>query len=227
MTSSTTDLLTKFESKSYFPTAAGILKGYQPAMNLLNETVTLANQESIDLKFGGFAKGTYPYTDVNTGAVATGIKDTIYIPQTTTYINDPTRVMTYFLFELQNARRARVYHNIYVLSLAGRIIEAEYAYKMIEQEVEGGLRVGQMWDEIVASTKKATSGKPKYFHDLYLSVAKNIQTKDQVVKETLKSYFESGPIMTRDQYYRDSYKKFTQPNTPNTTASNIVEIGIA
>jgi hypothetical protein len=227
MTSSATDLLSKFGSASYFPTAASILKGYQPAMNLLNETVTIANQEGVDLKFGGFSKDTYPNTDVNTGAPANGLKDTVYIPKTPTYVNDPTRVMTYFLFELQNARRAKVYSNLYIGSLAGRITEAEYAYKMIEQEVEGGLRIGQMWNEIVTSTKQTISGKPKYFHDLYLSVAKNTKTKDQVIIDVLKSSFESGPVMTRDQYYRDSYRRFTQPNTPNTSTSIIFEIGIA
>jgi hypothetical protein len=224
MTSNATDLLAKLESKSYFPTAASILKGYQPAMNLLNETVTLANQAGVDLKFGGFAKGTYPYTDTDKNASPTALKDTVYIPQTATYINDPTRVMTYFLFELQNARRAKVYYDFYLGALGGRITESEYAYKMIEQEVEGGIRIGQMWHEIIAQKNQSISGKPKYFHDLYLSVANQIKTKDKVVKETLQSSYESGPSMTRDEYYRDSFRKFTQSNT---SASIISEIGIA
>ena len=93
---------------------------------------------------------------------------------------------------------------------AGTLTARAYAYRVVEQEVEGMLRLGLVWFEM-----KKTIGPEaeynKYDSDFYLSEYQaflaGTKSKDDIVKEVLNRVYETGTIKgkTVKQYYIDQY----------------------
>lgn len=173
-------------------------------MKLVNEAVAAG------VDFGGYAEDG-PGADLGR-AYTSG--HTVYVPKART---DKVLAMKSFLFELNNAVRAPKFAELDKEAAKGEkgtLSAKDYAYKSVELEVEGMLRLGEVWFE----TKKASGmGKDwdKYDSDFYYSEYKAFKegkkTKDEIVKEVLKRVYDSGTLKgkTVEQYYMDEYKKLS------------------
>jgi len=193
----TTVLLGTFATK--FPDAAKLINSNPSAMKLVDEAAMAG------ARFGGYAedgpgKRAWPYT----------IGNTVYVPKAST---DKMIAMKGFLFELNNAVRKPKFEALDVEASKGSkgtLTAKDYAYKMVEQEVEGMLRLGEIWFE----TKKANSNPKewdKYDNEFYLSEYQAFKakkkTKDDIVKDVLKRVRPHEPHKgwTVEQYYMDAY----------------------
>lgn len=195
-------LLKDFAAK--FPDAADLIRKSEAAMKLVNEAVAAG------VDFGGYAEDG-PGADLGR-AYTSG--HTVYVPKART---DKVLAMKSFLFELNNAVRAPKFAELDKEAAKGEkgtLSAKDYAYKSVELEVEGMLRLGEVWFE----TKKASGmGKDwdKYDSDFYYSEYKAFKegkkTKDEIVKEVLKRVYDSGTLKgkTVEQYYMDEYKKLS------------------
>ena len=186
-------LLKDFAAK--FSDAVDLIRKSPDAMKLVIEA------EKAGVKFGGYAKTgsvkiAWPYT----------YRKTVYIPKART---DKVIAMSDFLFELNNAIRRPKFAKLEkeaAKGAKGKLTAKQYAYKGVEIEVEGMLRMGEIWFKM-----KKTIGKGKkwnkYDNDFYISVYKAFKadkkSKDDIVKEVLKYGAPGGKTM--EQYYIDQY----------------------
>src|SRR4029077_6347426 len=118
-----------------FPNAADLIRRSVPALRLVSEA------EAAGAVFGGYAEDGpaptvgRPYTSGHA----------VYVPRTQT---DPIIAMSDFLFELNNAIRAPKFAALATeaaIGSTGTLTARDYAYKVVEQEVEGMLRLGETW----------------------------------------------------------------------------------
>jgi hypothetical protein len=188
-------LLTDFAGK--FRASAELIRRSPEALTLIREA------EAASVKFGGYAedgpaKDAWPYT----------VEDTVYVPRAHT---NKIVAMSDFLFELNNAIRKPEFAKIDADATAGTIDAKQYAYKTVEQEVEGMLRLGKVWFE----TKKALGGGKRlnaYNEHFYLAEYKAFEkgrkTKDQIIKDVLKRKYTAGKDKgkTVEKYYMEQYK---------------------
>ena len=191
-------LLDTFETK--FPDAAKLIRSNKPAMDLVKEA------ESAGAQFGGYAedgpgKKAWPYT----------IGNTVYVPKAST---DRIKAMKGFLFELNNAIRKpkfEVLDTEATKGTKGSLTAKDYAYKNVELEVEGMLRLGEVWFE----TKKASKSPKewnKYDEEFYLSEYEAYKakkkSKDDIIKSVLKRSYPAGVYkgQTVEQKYMEDYK---------------------
>jgi len=186
-----TDLAGKFRG------ATDVIRRSPEALKLVHEA------ETAGAKFGGYAedgpgKSAWAYT----------VGDTVYVPRSHT---DKIMAMNAFLFELNNAIRRPKFAGIMADATAGTIDAKKYAYQIVEQEVEGMLRLGQVWFD----TKKALGGGKglaAYDANFYLldyqAFLKGTKTKDQIVKDVLKRKYPAGVNKgkTTEQTYMEQYK---------------------
>lgn len=197
-----TALVNSFASK--FKDAADLIRKSPAAMKLAGEA------EAGGAKFGGYAeegpaKNTWAYT----------VGNTVYIPKART---DPVLAMSDFLFELNNAIRAPKFRDLAAEAAKGSkgtLTAKDYAYKQVEQEVEGMLRLGEAWAEM----KKTASGKgtawDKYDADFYLAEYNDFKakkkTKDDIVKNVLQRVYPAGANKgkTVEQFYIDQYNSLS------------------
>jgi hypothetical protein len=192
-------LLNAFAKK--FPEAAKLILPNQAAMKLVNEA------EAEGVQFGGYAEdGPAP----TIGRAYTASK-TVYVPKTRT---DPVLAMRDFLFELNNALRQPKFAELdkeAAKGTTGSLNAKQFAYKNVELEVEGMLRLGEVWFE----TKKALGSDPKwnkYDADYYLSeynaFRAGTKTKDDIIKDVLTRVYDSGTLKgkTVEQFYMEQYK---------------------
>jgi hypothetical protein len=194
-------LLNSFAGK--FPDAAKLIFKNPAAMKLVNEA------EAAGIQFGGYSeegpgKKAWPYT----------IGNTVYVPKART---DAVVAMSDFLFELNNALRAPKFAAIDTEAAKGSkgtLSAKDYAYKTVELEVEGMLRLGEIWFEMKKTGPK--SGEwDKYDADFFLSEYKAVKdgkkTKDDTIKDVLKRVrnHEPHPEWTVEQYYMDAYKSLS------------------
>ena len=146
-------LLTDFAGK--FKDAADYIRKSPAALALVKEASTAK------VKFGGYAEDG---PGKSSGRAYT-VGDTVYVPKARV---DPVLAMKSFLFELNNAIRKPKFTAIFAEAAKGSkgtLTAEQYAYKIVEQEVEGMLRLGEVWFE----TKK-TMGKgdwDKYDSEFY------------------------------------------------------------
>jgi hypothetical protein len=190
-------LLKDFESK--FPGAAHLIRKSEAAMKLIKEAADAG------AKFGGYAeegpaKKAWTYTIASTG--------TVYVPKARA---DKVLAMSDFLFELNNAVRSPKLRKLEKEAAKGTkatLSAKDYAYKKIELEVEGMLRLGETWFKM-----KKTIGKGnwnKYDNDFFLSEYKRFKekkvTKDKLIKEVLQWRNGVDPTKTNEQYYIEQYK---------------------
>src|SRR5262249_43791238 len=89
----------------------------------------------------------------------------------------------------------------------------KYAYQIIEQEVEGMLRLGRVWFETKQAMKTVPKGWNKYDNNFYLpdyqSFKDKKKTKDDIVKDVLQRKYDSGPNKgkTTEQRYIEQFKE--------------------
>jgi hypothetical protein len=186
-----------------FPDSAAIVKKSPEALKLVKEA------EAAGSKFGGFAedgpgKSAWPYT----------IGDTVYVPKAHT---DKVVAMSDFLFELNNAIRSPAFAKIHAEGAKGSkgsLSAKDYAYKKVEQEVEGMLRLGKVWFE----TKKTMGGGKeldKYDAENYLQEYNDFnggkKTKDDIIKSVLGRVYPEGEAKgkTVEQFYMEQYAEIS------------------
>jgi hypothetical protein len=122
-----------------------------------------------------------------------------------------------FLFELNNALRSAKFAALTAEAAKGTkgsLTAKDYAYKMAEQEVEGMLRLGEIWFE----TKKSMPKGPKtdvynnpFFQSDYEALKSGKKTKDDIVKDVLKRVYDTGTLKgkTVEQYYIEAYQSLS------------------
>ncbi len=200
--SATHPLIKDFAAK--FPDGAQLVLGNMAGMKLVGEA------EAAGVRFGGFAEDG-PGKDL--GRPYTSGK-TIYVPKTST---DPVLAMHGFLFELNNAIREPKFAALTVEAYKGtkgRLTAKEYAYKNVELEVEGMLRLGEIWFQ-TKPTLPDGEKLNKYDRDFYLEEYQEVKdgkkTKDQVVKDVLARVYDTGKVRgkTTEQYYMDDFKNLS------------------
>jgi len=193
-------LLNSFAKK--FLEAATLIYNNPKAMELVKEA------QDAGVEFGGYSeegpgKRPWPYT----------VGNKVYVPKARV---DKVLAMKGFLFELNNAIRAPKFAEIHKEAAKGAkstLTAKEYAYKKVELEVEGMLRVGEMWIEI----KKTGPGKEwdKYDTGFWLSEYKAFKDgkkkKEDIIKDVLKRKrnHEPHPEWTVEEYYMDQYKQMS------------------
>ena len=179
-----------------FADAAALIRKNQEAMKLVVEA------QAANVEFGGFsedgpAKGAWAYT----------VGNKVYVPKART---DAIIAMSDFLFELNNAIRAPKFAALdteAAKGAAGTLTARDYARKKVEQEVEGMLRLGEIWFEI----KKTGPGASwdKYDRDFFLAqyndFKANRKTKDDIVNDVLKWKNGLNKSKTNEQFYMDQY----------------------
>ena len=196
-------LLNAFAAK--FLEASKLIYKNPAAMKLVNEA------ETAGIQFGGYAEEgpgamAWPYTIATT--------KTVYVPKART---DAIAAMSDFLFELNNAIRSPKLAELQkeaAKGTAGKLTAKDYALKTVEQEVEGMLRLGEIWFE----TKKTLSKDAKwdkYDADFYLSeynaFKSGKKTKDGIVNDVLKRVYDTGSLKgkTVEHNYMEQYTQLS------------------
>lgn len=195
-------LLEDFGAK--FPDAAKLVKASAAAMTLVNEA------DAAGTSFGGFAEDG-PSKEVGR-AYTVGTK--VYVPKG----RGAVQAMRDFLFELNNAVRSPKFSK-----LAGEATKAKktdaaaakkYARDITEQEVEGMLRLGQVWFETKKAMKKVPEDWSQYDNDFFLSEYQSFKdkkkTKDDIIKDVLARKYETGTLKgkTVEQHYMEQFKEY-------------------
>ncbi len=137
---------------------------------------------------------------------------TVYVPKSST---DPVVAMRDFLFELNNAIRQPQFAKIHTEAVKGSkggLTAETYAYKMAELEVEGMLRLGEVWFETKKTIGKGAEWNKydnSFFHAEYKAFKDKKKSKDDIVKEVLKRVYDTGTLKgkTVEQYYMEHYKR--------------------
>jgi hypothetical protein len=195
-------LLNAFAAK--FPAAAKLILQNPAAMKLVGEA------EADSVKFGGYAEdGPAP----TAGRAYTAGK-MVYVPKTRT---DPVLAMRDFLFELNNALRQPKFAELEkegAKGSTGSLTAKQYALRNTELEVEGMIRLGEIWFE----TKKALGTDPKwnkydihYYLSEYNAFKAGKKTKDDIVKDVLKRVYDTGTLKgkTVEQFYIEQYNELS------------------
>jgi len=195
-------VLQDFASK--LPNAADLIRKSTAALKLVNEAAATG------AVFGGYSEDGPAPTDGR--AYTSG--HAVYVPRAQT---DPVIAMSDFLFELNNAIRAPK-----IAALAaeaakgstGTLTARSYAYKIVEQETEGMLRLGETWFKM-----KSTGGThpewSRYDQDFFLSeyeaVKAGRKTKDDIVRDVLRRVYETGALRgkTVEQNYMEQYNRLS------------------
>lgn len=196
-------LLKDFAGK--FSDAADLIRKSASAMKLISEAAAAG------VTFGGYAE--------EGPAKAIGraytVGSSVYVPKTQT---DKVMAMRDFLFELNNAIRAPKFAEIdeeAAKGSKGKLKSAkEYAYKNAELEVEGMLRLGQVWFEMKKASgigQKWDEYDNRFFLSEYKSFKDGKKTKDEIVQNVLKRKYDTGTLKgkTVEQYYMEEYKRLS------------------
>lgn len=190
-------ILNAFAKK--FLEAAKLILNNPAGMKLVKEA------DAAGIQFGGYTEdGPAP----GLGRAYTS-GTSVYVPKTQT---DPIMAMRDFLFELNNALHAPRIAAMVTEAAKGASTPKQHAYNRVEGEVEGMLRVGEIWFE----TKKAApkgSIPSKYdapfFLTDYEAVKSGKKTKDDVVKDVLSRVYDTGILKgkTVEQFYIEEYNR--------------------
>jgi hypothetical protein len=189
-------LLAAFRAK--FSAAAAKIDASEAALKLVNEA------DAAGAEFGGFAEDG-PHKD--TWAYTSGNK--VYIPKAST---DPVIAMNNFLFELNNAIRAPQIGKLAEEAskgTKGTLTGKTYAYKIVEQEVEGMLRLGEVWFQMKKAAPKENPAKydADFYQAEYTAVKDKKKSKDDIIKDVLGRKYTDGVDKgkTVEQYYIERY----------------------
>jgi Domain of unknown function (DUF4157) len=166
----------------------------------------VAEAEAAGAEFGGYAedgphKDTWPYT----------AGKAVYVPKGRT---DPVLAMSDFLFELNNAVRAPQFQSLAneaAKGSKGTLTAKTFAYKTVELEVEGMLRLGEIWFEMKKSAPKDTPAKydSEFYQAEYIAFKDKKKPKDDIIKDILQRKYTVGVDKgkTTEQYYMEQYEK--------------------
>lgn len=175
----TPPLLSEFADS--FRDAAEQVRRSDEALRLVREA------EAAGVHFGGFAedgpgRDTWAYT----------VGDRVYVPRART---DPFLQMSDFLFELNNAIRRPAFAALDARATAGTITARQYARSVVEQEVEGMLRLARVW----LDSKRAQGGGrrlDRYDAENYVPEYRQVEsgrlTRAQLVDEVLRRRYTTG-----------------------------------
>jgi hypothetical protein len=188
-----------------FPIAAKLIKSNPAAMKLVKEAFDAG------VTFGGFAEDG-PAKEI--GRAYTNGKN-VYVPKTRS--DPPVEAMRDFLFELNNAIREPRIAALAAAATKGAKSDSaaakQYAYDRVEGEVEGMLRLGEVWFETKAKylgTKAHDFDKydAQFFLAEYRSFKDRKKTKDDIVKDVLQRKYETGTLKgkTVEQFYIEQYQ---------------------
>ncbi len=143
------------------------------------------------------------------------IGNTVYVPRS----RKPDRLLgaNSFLFELNNAIRVAQFKVIQeegAKGSKGTLDAKSYARKTVELEVEGMLRLGEVWLDM---KKNAPAGEnwDKYDTDFYLKEYQDYKagkkTKDDIINSVLAGVYPAGANKgkTIEQNYMEQYKKIS------------------
>ena len=187
----TPPLLTEFSRK--FRASADLIRASTEAMKLIAEA------EVASVSFGGFsedgpAADAWPYT----------AGSSVYVPRAHT---DKVVALSDFLFELNNAIRHPALGALATGAAAGTVTKPDYARKVVEQEVQGMLRLGAVWADV-----KATMGGGRelnrydaanYMKELG-DVRAGRRTEAQIVQDVLNRTYTEGAL--RGKTVRQNYE---------------------
>ena len=196
-------LIDDFAAK--FPSAGSLIKPNPAAMKLVKDAFDAG------ALFGGFAEDG-PSPELGR-AYTSG--HSVYIPKTRA--DPPVLAMSDFLFELNNAIHQPRFAALKAAAAAGAKTDAtaakKYAYDNVEAEVEGMLRLGEVWFETKAKYlgNKAHDFDQydrEFFLAEYKSFKDRLKTKDDIVKDVLARTYETGAIRgkTTEQFYIEQYQ---------------------
>ncbi|HLJ27811.1 MAG TPA: DUF4157 domain-containing protein [Candidatus Angelobacter sp.] len=198
-------LLKDFAAK--FPSAAALIKPNPAAMRLVKEA------SDAGATFGGFAEDG-PSKDIGRAYTIPSGK-AVYVPKDRGKI--PVEAMRDFLFELNNAVHGDKFVALDAAAAKGQKTDAtaakKYAYDNAEVEVEGMLRLGEVWFETKAKYlgKKAhdfDKYDKQFFLTEYQAFKDHKKTKDEIVKDVLSRKYETGTIKgkTVEQFYIEEFQ---------------------
>lgn len=186
---------------AFFPESGKLLKASPDAMKFIKEC------SQTGARFGGYAEdgpvpSTWPYT----------LHNTVYIPKART---DGLEAMSDYLFELNNAVRAPkfdVLRKEAAKGAKGTLTNASYARKVVELEVEGMLKLGEVWLEMKKSAGKEEDATWKaedhhFYLEQYKAYKDGTKTKDDIVNDVLHSRYTQGHSAgkTVEENYKDQY----------------------
>ena len=155
--------------------------------------------EAASVTYGGYsedgpAHDTWAYT----------VGQAVYVPRART---DKVHALSDFLFELNNAIRHPALSALHGEATAGTVGRSDYARRVVEQEVQGMLRLGAVWSDV-----KATMGggrelnrydAPNYMTELR-DVRAGRRTEAQIVQDVLNRTYTAGT--NRGRTVRQTYE---------------------
>ena len=120
-----------------------------------------------------------------------------------------------FLFELNNGIRAPRFAALNAEAArgsAGTLTAQTYAQQMTGLEVEGMLRLGEVWTEMKQSLGGGASLNAydnQFFLSDYQRVSGGTITQDALVTEVMSRTYDTGTVRgkTVGQYYREAYQR--------------------
>jgi hypothetical protein len=180
-----------------FPGAAALIRKSPEAMRLVRQA------QAARVVFGGYAehgpvKHAKAYTKGNK----------VYVPKART---DKVLAMGDFVFELKNAMNRPRSTALMGRAKRRQITAKQYAYKMVELEVEAMLQTGKIWFGMRRSFARG-AGWRKYDKAFYLSAYKAFKagrkTKHDLVWAALKRVYRGGLFIgwTVERYYMEQYR---------------------
>jgi hypothetical protein len=192
-----------------FSAAAALIKPNPAAMKLVKEAFDAGTT------FGGFAEDG---PDKTSGRAYTA-GNAVYVPKARGKV--PVEAMSDFLFELNNAIRGPKYAALAAAAAKGKKTDTaaakQYAHDIVEGEVEGMLRLGEVWFETKAKYlgKQAHSFDQydsQFFLSEYQSVKDKKKTKEDVIKDVLTRKYETGALKgkTVEQNYMEQYEGYAK-----------------
>jgi hypothetical protein len=196
----TPPLLTAFSR--HFRPSAEVIRASPQAMRLIAEA------ETARVSYGGYAEdgpgaSAWPYT----------AGQSVYVPRAHA---DRVIALSDFLFELNNAIRAPAFRALERDAAAGRVNRGDYARRNVEQEVQGMLRLAEVWQDV-----KATMGggreldrydAPNYLREL-ADVRAGRRTQAQIVDDVLARVYTEGSDRGKSvrQFYEAQYDTLRPP----------------
>lgn len=189
-----------------FPEAAKLIASQPSSCQFVKEC------EAGGAKFGGYAEqgvkaDAWPYTT----------QATVYIPKSH---GDGLQAMSDFLFELNNAVREPSFKELRAEARKGdkgSLDAKSFARKTVELEVEGMLKLGEVWLQTKKEAKKEkdktwSSHDSQFYLQQYLDFQAGKITKDDIVNSVLHSKYTEGEDKgkTPEEVYMKQYEAHAQ-----------------
>jgi hypothetical protein len=184
-----------------FPAAARLIAAQPSSCKFVKEC------EAKGAKFGGYAEDgpghtAWPYT----------AGTDVYIPKAD---GDGLKPMSSFLFELNNAVRHPAFEGLRQEALKGKrgTLDAKsFARKKVALEVEGMLKLGEIWIQMKKEAHKETDADwaahdSEFYLQIYQDHRAGKLSKDDIIERVLKSVYSKGAHAgkTVEEFYSGQY----------------------